>query len=673
MPSPKLLALLLLTALFVLPCLADGPAAVENPTFPIDPVKTSVEVMVKQLASMGYNTNCRAANLDYKSDDSWYCGLFAKLSDAKEAEWKDRLVHRLSAIEKQVTKINEKLDKIQQQQETLASLNKQILTRVNELGAEAAINKSVSQIRIDWKDEYVPLFTGKRALTKERALAFAHRIVYTDELHRQIGIINDQLTQNNFGNDTLLRSYGRRFLQAGITNLDSPYEYIESVLQGLVTEERRAYVMYIWAAETLQSNCELGGDCTDSKNLPHTAEEFRKVFAGYLDQQLAEFNSAIEFTVLARSDTHRRTPFILPEHGLRILARADFFTSAMLDEGYGLRGRVIAMGDGFDGNLSLTGNHPLAPTKMLTTPPTYDARVDYWRATKTPGVYDEIRLGDRWKIYHYHDRSRAHAVQILTTLPYKPKTIEMRHLKLNDDNDDDRMVTVGSFTAIERAGGGYALLSGTGYDHLRSTPDETVVGALLGKSDHGYLDQKGPYAGFLYGGRIEWELNHGVRGHDQHVEAKRTSYASSKKEIRYPQGGQLTLGADLGDTLPIVCPGGACSDHSPYVLLSRRSEFKKGGVNSRDARMNTRAAVVLGSDEKSNNGIVWKRDSLFSSPIDERVEIRKDSAPVTLEANQAYKLIFGGETEVDIQTSGANASPFLTSGVVVLHNAYLGE
>lgn len=669
MPSTKPLAVLLLTALVALPCLADGPAAVENPTFPIDPVKTGVELMVKQLASMGYNTNCRAANLDYKSDDSWYCGLFATLSDAKEKEWKDRLVQRLTAIENQVTKINKKLDQIQQQQETLVNQNKQILTRINEVGAESAIGKSVAQIRIDWNDEYVPLFTGKRALTKERALAFAHRIVYTDELHRQIGIINDQLTQNNFGNDTLLRSYGRRILQTGTSNLDSPYEYIESVLQGLITQERRGYVMYIWAAETLQSNCELGGDCTGSKNLPHTAEEFRKVFAGYLDQQLAEFNSAIEFTVLARSDTHRRTPFILPEHGLRVLARADFFTSAMLDEGYGLRGRVITMGDGFDGNLLLTGNHPLPPAKMLTMPPAYNARVDYWRATKTPGVYDEIRLGDRWKIYHYHDQSRTHAVQILTALPYKPKTIELRSLKL----DDGRTVTAGSFTAIERAGGGYALLSGTGYDHLRSAPDETIVGALLSKSDKGYFDANGPYAGFLYGGRIEWELNHAVRLHDQHVEAKRTSYASSKKEIRYPQGGQLTLGVDLGDTLPIVCPGGACSDHSPYVLLSRRSEFKKGGVNARDARMNTRAAVVLGSDEKSNNGIVWKRNGLFSSPIDERDEIRKDSAPVTLEANQAYKLIFGGETDLDIQTSGANASPFLTSGVVVLRNAYLGE
>jgi hypothetical protein len=36
-------------------------------------------------------------------------------------------------------------------------------------------------------------------------------------------------------------------------------------------------------------------------------------------------------------------------------------------------------------------------------------------------------------------------------------------------------------------------------------------------------------------------------------------------------------------------------------------------------------------------------------------------------------LIFGGETDLDLQTSGTNASTFLTDAVVVLSNAYLGE
>src|SRR2546430_17653765 len=91
MPSPKCVFVSLLLAALALPCLADGPAAVENPTFPIDPVKEGAEVLIKNLAEMGYNTNCKAKNLDNASDDSWYCGLFAKISVAKETERKERL------------------------------------------------------------------------------------------------------------------------------------------------------------------------------------------------------------------------------------------------------------------------------------------------------------------------------------------------------------------------------------------------------------------------------------------------------------------------------------------------------------------------------------------------------------------------------------------------------
>ena len=56
----------------------------------------------------------------------------------------------------------------------------------------------------------------------------------------------------------------------------------------------------------------------------------------------------------------------------------------------------------------------------------------------------------------------------------------------------------------------------------------------------------------------------------------------------------------------------------------------------------------------------------FSSPIDERVEVRKESGRVTLEANKPYRLIFGGETTLDIQTSGTNATPLETAVIIKL-------
>src|SRR6267142_1347298 len=76
---------------FAIPVVADG-----------DPVaaglKFGLEKSVGALAGMGYKTNCKAKNLDYKSDDSWYCGVFASLSGEQEKEFKERMLHNMKEI-----------------------------------------------------------------------------------------------------------------------------------------------------------------------------------------------------------------------------------------------------------------------------------------------------------------------------------------------------------------------------------------------------------------------------------------------------------------------------------------------------------------------------------------------------------------------------------------------
>src|ERR1041384_3369004 len=239
MSSPKWIFVSLLLAV---PCFADGPAAVENPTIPSEAITFVAEHGIKQLAAMGYNINCRAKDLDAKSDDSLICGLFGSFSGAKEQEWKDRLVHRLENIDKKVTAINSALEKVQQKQETLLNLNKQILIRMNEIGTETVVGKDLSRIRVDWKNQYTPMMK-KANFTKERSLNFARQIIYEDKLNQALDEVNDQLTHNQFGNDTLLRSYARRILQGGPKNLEPPYAYIEAVMKDLITEERRGFVM----------------------------------------------------------------------------------------------------------------------------------------------------------------------------------------------------------------------------------------------------------------------------------------------------------------------------------------------------------------------------------------------------------------------------------------------
>ena len=110
-----------------LPCFAEGDPFAEG-------LKFALEKSVGKLAEMGYKTNCKAKNLDYKSDDTWYCGAFATLSGQNEAEYKERVAHQLSAIRTELANISKGITAIEQGQERIYNQNEQILLRLDEIG-----------------------------------------------------------------------------------------------------------------------------------------------------------------------------------------------------------------------------------------------------------------------------------------------------------------------------------------------------------------------------------------------------------------------------------------------------------------------------------------------------------------------------------------------------------
>jgi ABC-type transporter Mla MlaB component len=63
---------------------------------------------------MGYKTDCKAKDLDYKSDDSWDCGVFATLSGENEKEFKDRMLHNVDRIRGSLANIETDIAEIQQ-------------------------------------------------------------------------------------------------------------------------------------------------------------------------------------------------------------------------------------------------------------------------------------------------------------------------------------------------------------------------------------------------------------------------------------------------------------------------------------------------------------------------------------------------------------------------------
>lgn len=680
--SSRLVSFCLLVCLVLIatPCRAEGDAFAEG-------LKFGLEQSVGQLAGLGYKTNCKAKNLDFKSDDSFVCGVFAKLSKQNEVEFKERVLHNLARIRGQLDNISNGIAAIRDGQEQIFRQNQTVLLRLDEIGPETTIGKELSHIRTVYTEQYVPLFNGERAFTADRLRAFATRIVFTDRLHDRLGIINDQLTTSQrAGQEPLLRAYAARAWQQVQAkqgaSIEPAYVYLESIVDGLLAEQRKGYLMYVWATEVLQSDCEVaevavetaatpderakaeaevGPRCKAFREFPHTADEYRVTFGRHVRSQLSELNAGLEYQVLAASDTHARNANFLHPDGERLFARADLFTAANLGE-FGIRGRIISMGDAFDGKATIAGKS-VAPDGEAHKVPASGGRVDWWTSTAKTLTYDELHFADRWKVFPYHLPSiGAGMYAVDTQLPHRP-AIAVKNVTVGG-----KTVPFGSFTAIERAGGGYALLSG-GFQ-TKTAKSDSVIGEFSKGWDQQVFDEQKLRAGVMFGGNLAWTL--GKAGKDQHIEAERSLFAVSKKSVRYPAGGEVTFRADFAPTYPVTCPNGACADFPRNAVLQRFLDLSKPAFGGRSAEMKMRAVVLLDTSETGSNGFVWDHSNATDTKFDDRDEAGKQTTKIRLDATPR-PLIFGGSMKLNVQTSTTSESRLFGYALTFLENAYVTE
>jgi hypothetical protein len=668
------------------------------PVFAGDPVAAGLqwglEKSVGQLASMGYNTNCKAKDLDYKSDDSWYCGVFASLSGEKEKEFKDRMLHNMARIRGSLANIETGIAEIQRQQQAIFDLNRIILLKLDEVGPETTIGKNISLIRTVYDEQFARMFrnpvegsTQPSTLDPDRMRAFARQIIFTDRMESLLGVIHDQLVRSQIGGkDPLLRAYAKRAFEQikndPANGLEPAYVYLESSVDGLLADQRRGFLLYVWAAETLQSDCEVAttegaagritadqvkSRCKPFRDLPHTAMEYRATFAEHVRAQLNELNAGLEYQVLAASNSHaRQANFIIPV-AEPLFRRVDVFTAGNLGEGLGIRGRVITMGDSFNGNLSIAGK-PRTPSGAANTVSNRDGRTDWWKATAKAGVYDQIQFSDQWKIFHYHVPSAAAGTYAIdTSLPHRPQ-IQVANIVLGT-GETQTSVPFGSFTAIDRAGGGYALLSGEW--ELVKKDEVKWLGELKEGRNEFFIDAANTRAGMLYSGDLVWKAANAPK--DQFIDANKYSYARSKKHIRNPKGGELTLTANFGDTLQKVCGDTACADFEANQVVSRLLSLSKPVFGGRSAEVKVRAALVIDNNgESGSNGLVWEKSGSTDSGFEDRLKAVRESKRIRLD-NSGTFIHFGGGVRMNAQTSTTSNTRWWMFGLIFIENAYLTE
>ena len=159
------------------------------------------------------------------------------------------MLHNMTKIRGSLANIETGIAEIQRQQQTIYDLSKIILLKLDEVGPETTIGKSISLTRTVYNEQFSRMFrnpveggTQPSTLDPERMRAFARQIIFTDRMEN-LGVIKDQLVLSQIGGkDPLLRAYAKRAFEQIKSDpekgLDPAYVYLEFAQESLPTSHK---------------------------------------------------------------------------------------------------------------------------------------------------------------------------------------------------------------------------------------------------------------------------------------------------------------------------------------------------------------------------------------------------------------------------------------------------
>lgn len=560
------------------------------------------EVAAKWLAGVLYDSDCK--NKNTAGSMSYICKVLGSVSGRVEDEWK-------ADVTKQLGEINSKLDTIQnsqrEMQKQLDTTYKKMDAQFNQVAANVIAGTHFVRIDALWEKYQAQFDKIDNDVTRDSMIAFAKDIMKSKP-HTILGDLNVVLTTPVLTGQSLIRYPFYEYRTLNETrmihelNTKELYDFAETKFVDFRSRQQKAYALYLWAASVLQTQCELKpANCMMP---PVAVAEFKADFDRHTRQQMDAFNTAVDWFVLNYSTSRNTTSgnFLALKDAQAMYLRANYLTAATLNLEPGLWGRVISMGDKWNGSLQvtcggaaqtltpkLTYNVPVAGTGVYNSGPD-SGPLDWWVTSQNNSTYDEVHFADNWKIYHYNlPTAKAGPCTIpQNQAGYLPWVLPSVNV-VDAMTFDKRAFPFGSFVAIQRAGGSYALLSGSNWQgHREPERVEDGKGQREKVEYEWVIDTNaptGPRIGVFTKGRAEYKVgNMSSRIHNRNKIA-----LTQSKYIRFPDGQPVKL-----RFYPNTCGGGPfCIDMGGTTLMmydieNNDTDAKKGkleaqaGVGFRD-------------------------------------------------------------------------------------------
>ena len=557
---------------------------------------TGGEYVAKLTAGFFYDTDCKDRNLA-GSPMNFICGALGSFSGRTEAEWKAKVTEQLTKISSQLDTMEAGQAQIQRQ---LTAQHKVMETKFNQVASNVVAATHLVSIEGLWNKYKAQFDKVDKDLEPESMLSFATEIINKNP-QTSLDELNALLTTPVLEGQSLVRY---PFYEWRLTHVGYPvdqfkamevYDFAEKKFADFRARQEKAYLMYLWAAKVFEAQCTLHPDkCV---NPPRSTKDLRADYERYTRQQVTAFNAAVDWFVLSYSTARMTTegnflPGYNTGQATEMFLRANFMSATILALNGGLWGRVISMGNAWDGSLEVQcggAAQTLKPVLAYDTPVGGNGVIhsgpdsgafDWWVSSKGNAVFDEVHFSDNWRIYHYSlPAAPTGPCTVAQNQPgvYLPwvepgtKVVTLKTL-------DKRSVPFGSFSAIQRAGGTYALMSGAKWDGSTS-PSVTEDGqGTRKKAEYDWFVERdhpsGPWMGLFVKGRGEFNvLNRSSRIHNEHLVK-----VFQTKLIRFPDDPSVTI-----NFFPGNCKGQFCSTNSSilsYDIENNDTDAKKGQLES---------------------------------------------------------------------------------------------
>lgn len=544
------------------------------------------EFAVKAIGGLIYNGACKDKVLE--PGDQYMCDVLGSVTGKSEEEWKAK-------VEKQLTEINDKLGTLDKGQRAIQFELKQqhsvMLANFNQASTKIEATHAIVRIENLWEKYLAQFDRVDDDLRRESMLAFAKDII-ANNLHTKLGDLNVVLTKSTLDGQPLLRYPFYEFrLKRGTApppetfTATEIYDFSEKKFIDFRIQQHKVYVMYLWAAAVLESDCKLHpGQCSRP---PRSTKDFTADYDRYTRQQVETFNAGIDWLLLSYALVRNEYPKTLalgptPEP---VLLRANFLSAATLTSGDGLWGRVISMGNAWDGSLDVEcggRSQTLTPVLRYSVPvESSDGQLDWWVSRSANLVYDEVHFGKEWQVYHYQMPNAAVGpCKVNTTLPKRAGMLPWSQNEtevVQVQTADGRSFPFGSFLAIQRAGGTYALASGT----WRSGNEPRKFEEGKGQRENGRFDfliktdraGGAPWATLLSEGDSEWKIANG----SSRIRNWHQIYLYNDKKIFFPEGGKVRLNLFQHNDCARVCRGDVSTNVvMEYDVWNNDTDSKQG-------------------------------------------------------------------------------------------------